>query len=100
MFDNQESISLSNVNQTIRGYASVVGVSQGSIDECMSTPAPWEEVRRDQSNDKFETTVGRSEFVSGTPSTVLQASKESTGRALVGARDFSQYANAIEFLQQ
>jgi protein-disulfide isomerase len=83
IFENQKSISTSNVQSKIKQWAANEGVSESAVQTCLDNGNPMEEVNNDSSN-------GRAAGVSGTP-TVFVGDEE-----LVGAQPYSRFKNVID----
>jgi len=101
IFQNQDTISTDNVESQIISWASDEGVSEESVRSCLENGNPMEEVNADkQEGRSFDTVVqtpqGPSQFVSGTPSSVIYGEGDSEGQPLVGAQPFSAVESVIE----
>lgn len=101
IFQNQDTISTDNVEDQIISWASDEGVSGDAVRSCMENGNPMEEVNADkQEGRNFDTVVqtpqGASQFVSGTPSSVVYAEGDETGEPIVGAQPFTAVQSVIE----
>lgn len=83
VFENQKSISTSNVETKIKQYASEEGVSKEAVQSCIDNDNPMEEVNQDKQE-------GSSLGVSGTPTVFVG------GQKIVGAQPYSKFETAIE----
>ncbi|PSH00773.1 MAG: hypothetical protein BRC30_01795 [Nanohaloarchaea archaeon SW_7_46_7] len=101
IFQNQDSISTDNVQDQIISWASDEGVSEDAVRTCLENESPMDEVNGDKAEGRnFDTVVqtpqGPSQFVSGTPSSVIYGEGDETGEPLVGAQPFSAVQSVIE----
>ncbi len=83
IFENQNTLSTSNVQDQIKSWAAEEGVSESAVQSCIDSGDATQEVEDDQSE-------GRTIGVSGTPSVVVN------GELIVGAQPFSRFESAIE----
>lgn len=97
IFQNANSIDTSNVEETVIGFAQDEGVSESDIRSCLENGNSEQHIQNDKSEaEVFETMVGGSSFVSGTPSFVVYSEGSDTGTALVGAMPFEIFQLVIE----
>ncbi|WP_414836767.1 DsbA family protein [Candidatus Nanohalococcus occultus] len=97
VFDNQESLSESNVVEKIKGWASEEDVSPSAVQSCLDNGNPRDAVRDDMEEaTSFDTMVGGNSFVSGTPSVVIYSEGDQRGEPLVGAQPYSAVKQVIE----
>ncbi len=83
VFENQAGISVSNVESTIKDYASQEGVSSDAVQSCIDNDNPMEEVNGD--SDEAQQ-VG----ANGTPTIIIN------GQKIVGAQPYSNFEQVIE----
>ncbi len=83
VFDNQETLSTSNIRGQIKTWAAEEGVSQSAVDSCLQNGNPMEEVNGDKQE-------GQSLGVSGTPTVFVN------GHKIVGAQPYSRFESVIE----
>jgi protein-disulfide isomerase len=83
VFENQQTLSTSNVNDMIINWASQQGASESDIRICIEDGDARQEVRSDL-------TEGQNIGASGTPTAFVNDQK------IVGAQPFSQFESAIE----
>jgi protein-disulfide isomerase len=83
VFNNQGSISLNNVEDQIKSYASQEGVSSSAVQSCIDNDNPMEEVNGDTQE---ASQVG----ANGTPTSIIG------GEKVVGAQPFDQIQPVIE----
>lgn len=82
VFDNQDTITKSNVYDKVKQWASAEGVSASELQQCYDTGA-MEEVNQDKSE-------ARSVGASGTPTVFIN------GQKIVGAQPYSSFQSVIE----
>ena len=83
VFSNQNTVSLSNVETKIKGWASEEGVSESAVQSCIDNDNPMEEVNADSEEAR---TIG----ASGTPTVFINGVK------IVGAQPYGNFETAIE----
>lgn len=83
VFENQGSITLSNVESKIKDWASQEGVSSSAVQSCIDNGNPMDEVNTDVQEAKK---VG----ANGTPTIIIN------GEKIVGAQPYSQFEAVIE----
>ena len=101
IFQNQDTINKDGVEDQIISWASDEGVNGDDVRSCLENGNPMDEVDADkQEGRNFDTVVdtpqGPSEFISGTPSSVIYGEGDSEGQPLVGAQPFSAVQSVIE----
>ncbi|MFB6180733.1 MAG: thioredoxin domain-containing protein [Candidatus Nanohalobium sp.] len=101
IFDNQNSLSRSNIESKIKEWAAQEGVSKSAINQCMENGNPGKEVAGDKDEGRsfdlvIDTPRGGMEFVSGTPSSVVYKTGASTGTPVVGPQPFSSMQKLID----
>ncbi|MDY6778417.1 MAG: thioredoxin domain-containing protein [Candidatus Nanohaloarchaea archaeon] len=83
VFDNQNTLSTSNVQSQIISWAAQEGVSESAVRNCLQNGNPMQEVNADKQE-------GSSLGVSGTPTAFVGGVK------LVGAQPYSRFKTVIE----
>ncbi len=97
VFDNQKSITESEVQSQVISYAEEEGVNGTKVRNCIESGSPMEEVVGDKKEGaSYNATVGGTRFVSGTPSFVIYGSETEKGTAISGAVPYDLFDRLIQ----